>query len=71
VILKPDLTPTFIGFWVALKFVGGWQRYTKPKRENRAIYQVALLGNIVSIGWAIAVGDCYSPDPTLEFCKSE
>ena len=68
---QADIVPWFIGAWVLLKFAGGWKRFTDPSRRNRAIYQVAILGNVVSIGWAIAVGDCYSPDPTLEFCKSK
>jgi hypothetical protein len=56
---RADLVPWFIGAWVLLKFAGGWKRYVDPSPRNRAIYQVALLGNVVSIGIAVLIGLAY------------
>ena len=62
VIWASALAPAFIGGWVLLKFAGGWSRTTEANLENRSVYQVALLGNIVSIGWAVLVGLNYAPE---------
>jgi hypothetical protein len=56
---KADIVPWFIGAWVLLKFAGGWKRYVDPSPRNRAIYQVAILGNVVSIGIAVLIGLAY------------
>jgi hypothetical protein len=57
---QQTIVPWFIAAWVALKFAGGWKRYTEPSSHNRAIYQIAMLGNVASIGIAVIIGVLYN-----------
>lgn len=53
--------PEFIGVWLALKVAGGWKRWTEDKEHKgriitgRAVYNIFLIGNALSIAYA-AVG---------------
>ena len=61
IIWTPKLIPAFIGGWMALKVAGGWGLLRNPTTRNRATFFIGLLGNVVSLGWAIAVGVYVSP----------
>ncbi len=41
--------PEFIGFWLALKGVGKWRRWS----NNRYIFNIFLIGNALSVGYSI------------------
>ena len=49
----------FIGFWLALKVAGQWQRWGKEQKlggitvEGRSIYQIFLIGNAFSVLYAL------------------
>ena len=49
----------FIGFWLALKVAGQWQRWGKEQKlggitvEGRSIYQTFLIGNAFSVLYAL------------------
>ncbi len=62
VIWTPKLTTAFIGGWMALKVAGGWGLLKEPTTRNRATFFIGLLGNVVSLGWAIAVGVYVAPN---------
>lgn len=66
-IWAPTVVPVFVGGWVLLKFAGGWGRYKDTKLETRSVYQVGLIGNLVSIGWAILAGVIYRPEILTNF----
>ncbi len=38
------------------KLDGGWQRFKESGLKHRSIFQVALLGNVVSLGIAVIAG---------------
>lgn len=62
VIWTPNLTAGFIAGWMALKVAGGWGLLREPTTRNRSTFFIGLLGNIVSLGWAIAVGVYVAPN---------
>jgi hypothetical protein len=46
----------FIGGWIAVKSAGGWASWSKGTTYGRSILFVGLLGNAVSILFALAGG---------------
>jgi hypothetical protein len=68
-IWAPPLTAGFVGGWVLLKFAGGWTRYKEPSVENRAIFMVAMLGNVLSIGWAVLCALNFAPGSLAALAK--
>lgn len=61
VIYTPTIVPTFIGGWVLLKFAGGWGRFKGESLKNRVVFTVFLVGNIISIAFAVGAGLWHSP----------
>ena len=62
VLWTPKLAAGFIGGWVVLKLAGGWSPMLKdPTVQNRSAYMVSMLGNVVSLGWALGVTLWASP----------
>jgi len=47
---------TFIGAWIALKFVSGWSAYSKGSTYARAIFFAGLLGNAMSLLFGVVAG---------------
>ena len=49
----------FIGIWLALKVAGGWKRWGEEKKFDgrlilgRSFYQIFLIGNALSVGYAL------------------
>jgi hypothetical protein len=46
----------FIGSWVLVKAVGGWQSWSKGTTYGRSIFSVGLLGSALSIFFGIVGG---------------
>jgi hypothetical protein len=59
----------FIGAWVALKLAANWQRLKSTSDEVRKGTLMALIGNIFSFGFAIAVGYWLNPTAIAFFTK--
>jgi hypothetical protein len=59
VIYDVKYTPNLLAFWVALKFAGGWDQFRDRAPANRANFQIAILGNVLSIGTAVLIGIIY------------
>jgi hypothetical protein len=65
VIWAPPYLPPFVGGWVLLKFAIGWQREGyggNGKDEVEKGRFLALMGNVLSFGWAIFVGALLNPE---------
>jgi hypothetical protein len=46
----------FISTWIAIKTAGGWQSWSKGTTHGRAKLFAGLLGSLVSMGFALAIG---------------
>jgi hypothetical protein len=61
VIWTPKLLVGFIAGWMALKVAGGWGLLKEPTPRNRSTNGIALLGSVISLGWAIGVSVYFAP----------
>jgi hypothetical protein len=64
VLLAPPYLSPFIGSWVLLKFAIGWQREGYGGKGEDEVAKgrfLALIGNVLSFGWAIFVGVLLNP----------
>ena len=59
----------FIGAWVALKLAANWQRLKSTSDEVRKGTLMALIGNVFSFAFAIAVGCWLNPTAITFFTK--
>ena len=69
-IWAPNVLVGFIGGWIALKVAGGWGLLKEPTTRNRAVYFIGLLGNAVSIGWAIGCALYFYPAALAAFSSA-
>ena len=67
VLWAPKVLVLFIGGWMALKLAGGWGLLKDPTPQNRYTYSIGLLGSVLSISWAIAVGTYFAPAALIAF----
>jgi len=70
VIWSPRFLGGFLVGWMALKVASGWGLLKEPTLRNRSIRTIALLGSVVSIGWAIIIGLYFAPDAAVQYLKS-
>ncbi len=70
IIWTPKLLVGFIAGWMALKVAGGWGLLKEPTARNRSTNAIALLGSVISLGWAIGVGVYFAPTALATLASS-
>ena len=65
-VVAPNLVPAFIGAWIALKYLPGWDRFNGGNTNVRTHYAITLLGNFVSFTCALIAGYLANPSALTE-----